>query len=115
MEFTREDTKALYQIWMSQKAKMRVTQMEMAKQLNLTQRDFSAMLRGEIPLTMAFVSQFCALMHVEPQLILPSLKAADGQAPKVVYLKTAMTIDGEIQRAYIEGNSVIVEYAHTVA
>lgn len=60
MEFTQQDTKALYQIWMSQKAKMRVTQMEMAKQLNLSQRDFSAMIRGALPLSMTFVSQFCA-------------------------------------------------------
>ncbi|QIA63060.1 XRE family transcriptional regulator [Vibrio astriarenae] len=115
MEFTQQDTKALYQIWMSQKAKMRVTQMEMAKQLNLSQRDFSAMIRGALPLTMTFVSQFCAQMHVDPKLVLPSLRSTDGDATKVVYLKTAMTIDGEIQRAYIEGNQVIVEYAHTVA
>jgi hypothetical protein len=25
-----------------------------------------------------------------------------------------MSVDGEIQNAYIEGNQVIVEYAHTI-
>ncbi len=28
--------------------------------------------------------------------------------------KPGMSVDGEIQNAYIEGNQVIVRYAHTV-
>ncbi|WP_117232770.1 helix-turn-helix domain-containing protein [Vibrio maerlii] len=115
MEFTPQDTQALYQMWMSQKAKMRLTQMEVAKRLGLSQLDFSSILRGMTPLSMGFVSQFCQLMQVEPKQFIPSLMAGSETAPKVVYLKSSMTIDGEIQRAYIEGNKVIVEYAHTVS
>ncbi|MBF4318655.1 XRE family transcriptional regulator, partial [Vibrio anguillarum] len=33
MEFSEEDRQALYNAWMSQKAKMHLTQMEMAKRL----------------------------------------------------------------------------------
>ena len=35
MEFTDQDREALYNIWMSQKAKLRLTQMEVAKRLGM--------------------------------------------------------------------------------
>lgn len=114
MEFTEQDRDALYQTWMSQKSKMRLTQMEFAKKLGINQLTFSQVLRGERPMTMSFVSQFCRLLQLEPKHTFPSLKQHNETGPKVVYLKTSMSVDGEIQNAYIEGNQVIVEYAHTV-
>lgn len=114
MEFTEQDREALYQTWMSQKSKMRITQMEFSKQLGMNQLTFSRILRGENPLTMPFISHFCRLLHLEPKHVLPSLKETMGQAPKIVYLQSRMSVDGVIQNAYIEGNQVVVEYAHTV-
>ncbi|WP_428773847.1 helix-turn-helix domain-containing protein [Vibrio sp.] len=114
MQFTQQDREALYQIWMSQKAKMRLTQMEVAKRLGLTQVQFSDMLRGDEPLSMTFVTQFCRHMHVDPKLVLPSLRNDGHSGTQAVYLQSRMTVDGEIQRAYIEGNQVVVEYVHTV-
>ncbi|MCQ6493188.1 XRE family transcriptional regulator, partial [Vibrio parahaemolyticus] len=45
MEFTELDRNALFDIWMSQKAKMHITQMEMAKRLGLCLHEFSGLLR----------------------------------------------------------------------
>lgn len=114
MEFTDKDREALYQIWMSKKSKMRLTQMEFAKKLGMNQLSFSRVLRGETPLTMSFVSHFCRLLQLNPQTTVPSLKETNDTGPKIVYLQNRMSVDGEIQNAYIEGNQVIVEYAHTV-
>ncbi|KLN65181.1 MULTISPECIES: helix-turn-helix domain-containing protein [Vibrio] len=114
MDFTDKDREALYQIWMSKKSKMRLTQMEFAKKLGMNQLSFSRVLRGETPITMSFVSHFCRLLHLEPKNVVPSLKETNENGPKVVYLQSRMSVDGEIQNAYIEGNQVIVEYAHTV-
>lgn len=114
MEFTEFDREALYQTWMSQKSRMRLTQMAFSKQLGMNQLAFSRILNGETPMTMSFVSQFCRLLNLEAQQILPSLKQGNNDGPKVVYLQSRMSVDGEIQNAYIEGNQVIVEYAHTV-
>ncbi|CAK4075466.1 helix-turn-helix transcriptional regulator [Vibrio sp. MarTm2] len=114
MEFTEQDREALYQTWMSQKSKMRLTQMEFAKKLGMNQLTFSQVLRGERPMTMSFVSHFCRHLHLEPKHTFPSLKEHREAGPRVVYLKSRMTVDGEIQNAYIEGNQVVVEYAHTV-
>ncbi|WP_070969390.1 helix-turn-helix domain-containing protein [Vibrio sonorensis] len=113
MEFTQQDREMLYQIWMSQKAKMRITQMEFAKKLGLTQLEFSNLLRGEQPLTLQFVNQFCRSLHIDAKQVIPTLKKAIQQDDKVVYLQSRMSVDGEIQRAYIEGNQVVVEYVHT--
>jgi transcriptional regulator with XRE-family HTH domain len=93
---------------------MRLTQMEFAKKLGMNQLTFSQTLRGEIPMTMSFVSHFCRHLHLEPKHTFPSLKEVNHTGPKVVYLKSRMSVDGEIQNAYIEGNQVIVEYAHTI-
>jgi transcriptional regulator with XRE-family HTH domain len=94
---------------------MRLTQMEVAKRLGLTQLDFSNLLRGDAALSMTFISQFCRQLHVDPKLVIPSLKQDAQDVPKVVYLESRMSVDGDIQRAYIEGNQVVVEYAHTVS
>ncbi len=55
MEFTEQDRNALYDTWMSQKAKMHITQMDMAKRLGLNLHEFSGLLRGNSPLTLGFV------------------------------------------------------------
>ena len=114
MEFTEKDREVLYSTWMSKKSKMRITQMEFAKKLGISQLSFSQFLRGEQPLTMSFVSQFCRLLRLDPKLTFPSLKQANDSGPKVVYLKSRLSVDGEIQNAYIEGNQIVVEYAHTI-
>lgn len=114
MEFTQQDREALYNTWMSQKSKMRLTQMEFAKKLGMNQLTFSQMLRGEQPLNMSFVSHFCRLLRLEPKQVVPSLQEQSDNGPKVVYLQSRMSVDGEIQNAYIDGNQVVVEYAHVV-
>lgn len=114
MEFTEQDREALYQTWMSKKSKMRLTQMEFAKKLGMTQLAYSQVLRGEQPMTMSFVSHFCRHLQLDPKQTFPSLREYSQTGPKVVYLKSRMSVDGEIQNAYIEGNQVVVEYAHTV-
>lgn len=47
MEFTEQDRDALYQTWMSQKSRMRITQMEFSKKLGMNQLDFSRVLKGD--------------------------------------------------------------------
>lgn len=47
MEFTEQDRMALYDLWMSQKAKMHITQMEMTKRLGLNHHEFSSLLKEE--------------------------------------------------------------------
>ncbi|MFA0079448.1 XRE family transcriptional regulator [Vibrio artabrorum] len=114
MEFSEQDREALFKTWMSHKSRMRITQMEFSKKLGMSQLDFSKVLRGQAPLTMSFVSHFCRLLHLDPKTVFPSLTENSESGPKVVYLKSVMSVDGDIQNAYIEGNQVIVEYAHTV-
>ncbi|MCG3728587.1 helix-turn-helix domain-containing protein [Vibrio cincinnatiensis] len=112
MEFNAEDRQALYNVWMSQKAKMHLTQMEMAKRLHVSQVEFSHLLRGDVPLSMAFITQFCRHLHVEPHTILPSLKQGMQGESQVISLKNRVIIDGEIQQVSIEGNQVIIDYIH---
>lgn len=112
MDFTQEDREELYQVWMSKKAKMRLMQMEVVKKLGISQKDFSDILRGNAPLTYSFVRQFCQIMRIEPQHAIPSLRNAGTVSTQPVFLKTRLSVDGEIQRAYIEGNDVVVEYVH---
>lgn len=114
MEFSAEDRQILYNVWMSQKAKMHLTQMEMAKRLGVSQIEFSRLLRGDSPLSMAFISKFCRLLHIEPHMVLPSLKNHSTNEAQIVYLKNRVTIDGEIQQVSIEGNQVVIEYIHYI-
>lgn len=114
MEFIEEDRVALYDTWMSQKAKMHITQMAMAKKLGLSQIEFSQLIRGGSQLTMGFVTQFCRLMRVEPTQILPSLIKGGLGEKQIVYLRNTISVDGTIQSVYVEGNQVIVEYSHLV-
>ncbi|MGT0150742.1 helix-turn-helix domain-containing protein [Vibrio metschnikovii] len=108
MEFSAEDRQALYNVWMSQKPKMHLTQMQMAKRLNLTQVEFSQLLRGDSPLSMTFISQFCRHLHIEPHMVIPSLKTNQ----QAISLTSRVIIDGDIQHVSIEGNQVIIEYVH---
>ncbi|MGF1697042.1 helix-turn-helix transcriptional regulator [Vibrio kyushuensis] len=114
MQFTQQDRDALYTTWMSQKAKMRLTQMEMAKKMGMTQTEFSELLRGNTELSMEFVHQFCSNLHVDAYHIVPSLKLTNKSAQQLVTLKSTISFDGEIQRVYAQGNQVVVEYVHTV-
>ncbi len=114
MEFTQQDTQALYQMWMSQKSKNAIDADGSGETPWYFTTRFLFHSKRDEATDMGFVSQFCQLMHVDAKQFIPSLMAGSEMAPKVVYLKSSMTIDGEIQRAYIEGNQVIVEYAHTV-
>ncbi|CCO45572.1 putative transcriptional regulator [Vibrio nigripulchritudo SOn1] len=114
MEFTQQDREALYQVWMSQKAKMRMTQMEITKRLGISQIEFSELLRGSAKLEPAFVEKFCAHLHVDAKAIIPSLKEISATESHVVYLQSRITVDGEIKRTYVDGNQVVVEYAHTL-
>lgn len=112
MQFNQQDQDALYQIWMSQKAKLRITQMEFAKQLGLTQLEFSQRVRGAKPLDMGFILNFCQHLGLEPSQVIPSLKSQHSLTGESVRLTTRLTVDGEIERAYIEGSQVVVEYLY---
>lgn len=114
MELTEEDRVALYNSWMSQKAKMHITQMEMAKKLSLSQVEFSDFIRGSSPLSMGFVTQFCRLMRVEPTQVLPSLHPRQLGGKQQILLKNRVVVDGVIQNVYQEGNQVIIEYSHAI-
>ncbi|PFG57874.1 hypothetical protein ATG66_0373 [Vibrio sp. ES.051] len=115
MEFTELDRSALYDIWMSQKAKMHITQMEMAKRLGLKVHEFSGLLRGNSPLTLSFVKQLCEQLHVRPSLVIPSLTERDISASGSVYLQNRVTVDGDISNVFIDGNQVVIEYVHQVS
>ncbi|MGF1754156.1 helix-turn-helix transcriptional regulator [Vibrio makurazakiensis] len=114
MEFTQQDREALYNVWMSQKAKMHMTQMEMAKKMGMTQVDFSNLIRGNASLTMGFVAAFFRLMRVEPSHYLPSLMRSPTGEQQVVYLSNRIAVDGEIQNVYVDGNQVVIEYVHAL-
>lgn len=112
MQLNENDRTALYNVWMSQKAKMQITQMEMTKRLGVSQMEFSQLLRGNAPLTMSFVSQFCQQLHVEPYNVLPTLKRQYTKGDVVVHLQSRISVDGEIQNIHVEGNQVIIDYTH---
>ncbi|EGQ7789708.1 helix-turn-helix transcriptional regulator [Vibrio cholerae] len=112
MELNQEDRRALYDVWMTKKAKMHMTQMEMTKRLGVSQGEFSELLRGDAPLSMSFVSRFCQHLHVEPHNVLPTLKRKTRSGEKLVHLQNRVTVDGDIKRVYVEGNQVIIEYTH---
>ncbi|AXY02736.1 MULTISPECIES: XRE family transcriptional regulator [Vibrio] len=115
MELTELDRNALYDIWMSQKAKMHMTQMEMAKRLGLGLHEFTALLRGNAPLTLTFVNQLCEQLHVRPSQVIPSFFERELVAPGAVYLQNRVMVDGEIRNVFIEGNQVIIEYEHQIS
>ncbi|WP_087023549.1 transcriptional regulator [Thaumasiovibrio subtropicus] len=109
MGFTEQDRQALYAIWMSQKAKMRMTQMEMAKRLEMTQSEFAALLSGKEPLNRTFINHFCDQMCINPIVVIPSLQHAHHNGERML-LKSKMVVEGDIQQIYAHGNEIVVEY-----
>lgn len=115
MQYTEQDRQVLHDTWMSYKAKMRITQIEMAKKLGLSQLVFSDILRGKLPIEHSFVNQFCSYLGVDPVLILPSLREQVGGAmPNSVMLTNTYIVDGNIRNVRYNGNQLIVEYEHNV-
>ncbi|MEZ9524176.1 helix-turn-helix transcriptional regulator [Enterovibrio norvegicus] len=112
MEFTYQDRQTLYDAWMSYKAKLRITQIEMAKRLGINQLDFSRVLRGDVPLEQGFVYRFCKEIGIEPDQSLPSLKALRNvSAPSgPVTVRTSLTVDGTISKVEYQGNQVFIEF-----
>ncbi|MFA0087781.1 helix-turn-helix domain-containing protein [Vibrio sp. 10N.261.51.F12] len=111
MNYTQQDTDALYEVWMSQKAKMHITQMEVAKRLSISQVELSNRLNGQHPLDAPFIEQFCKLLHINPNHHLPSLKGSSHiMAVDQRLFNTKLTIDGDITNVHIDGNQVTIEY-----
>ncbi len=115
MEFTQQDRNALCDTWMSQKAKMHITQMDMAKRLGLSLHEFSGLLRGNFPLTLGFINQLCEHLHVRPNQVIPTLMERDMAAIGAVLLQNRITVDGDISNVFIDGNQVVIEYVHQVS
>ncbi|MGF1681614.1 helix-turn-helix transcriptional regulator [Photobacterium makurazakiensis] len=115
MQYTEQDRRVLHDTWMSYKAKMRVTQIEMAKKLGVSQLVFSDILRGQVPLEHRFVNQFCDYIGVDPAITLPSLRnQVSANMPNSVTLKNTYIVDGDITNVRYSGNQIIVEYVHSV-
>jgi transcriptional regulator with XRE-family HTH domain len=114
MQYTEKDRRVLHDTWMSYKAKMRITQIEMAKKLELTQLEFSDILRGDSVIQQQFVNDFCGILNIDPVLILPSLREAvqKGSLANSI-IKNTFIFDGEIKKVTYVGNQLIVEYEHT--
>lgn len=112
MEFTEQDRIALYDLWMSQKAKMHITQMEMTKRLGLNHHEFSSLLRGSAPLTLGFVHQLCEQLHVQPAKVIPSLSQRNLSDSQSIFLQSRVTVDGVIKNVFVDGNQVVIEYEH---
>lgn len=113
MELSQEDRKALFSLWMSQKAKMHLTQMEMARRLGISQIEFSNIIRGNASVSMPFVNEFCKHLHVDPYTFLPSL-LVERKDHTCLTLTNTVTVDGDIQQVRVDGNQVIIEYQHRV-
>ncbi|WP_299018557.1 helix-turn-helix transcriptional regulator [uncultured Photobacterium sp.] len=115
MQYTEQDRQVLHDTWMSYKAKMRVTQIEMAKKLGLSQLVFSDILRGQVPLEHSFVNQLCDYIGVDPIITLPSLREqVAGVLPNTVTLTNTYIVDGNIRNVRYCGNQIVVEYEHSV-
>ncbi len=115
MTFTEQDREALCRTWMSYKAKMRITQIEMVKKLGISQLAFSDLLRGNGDLDSAFVHRLCQIMKVDPILTVPSLrdKATQvGGASDHVQLTQRLIFDGEITQVEYNGNELVVTFTH---
>lgn len=115
MEFTEQDRDTIYNIWMSQKAKRHLTQMEMARRLDLSVVEFSEIIRGKGVITLSFINNFFAQLELEPRAILPSLKQQIAPDNAMVFLQNRIIIDGEIQNVQVDGNQVIIDYCCKVA
>lgn len=114
MTYTEQDREALYRTWMSYKAKMRITQIEMVKKLGISQLAFSNLMRGKGDLESAFVHRFCQIMQVDPVLTVPSLRdqATQMQGNDSVQLTQRLIFDGDITHVDYQGNELVVTFTH---
>ncbi|WP_028022532.1 helix-turn-helix domain-containing protein [Enterovibrio calviensis] len=111
MEFTYHDRQTLYDAWMSYKAKLRITQIEMAKRLGVSQLDFSKTLRGDVPLDRGFVLRFCKEIGLDPNHSLPSLKSNHVSVMTGdISVNTSLTVDGKVTKVEYSDNQVFIEY-----
>ncbi len=114
MQYTEKDRQVLHDTWMSYKAKMRITQIEMAKKLSLTQLEFSNILRGNSVIQHQFVNDFCGILNIDPVLTIPSLReVAQNGGFTHATIKNTFIFDGEITKVTYVGNQLVVEYEHT--
>lgn len=115
MALSDEDRQALLNLWMSQKAKMHLTQMEIARLLGVSQIEFSNILRGNADISMQFVNEFCKYLHIDPYTFLPSLLAQRKKDSNgALTLTNTVIVDGDIQQVRVEGNQVIIEYQYQI-
>ncbi|EOD81161.1 hypothetical protein D515_04062 [Grimontia indica] len=115
MEFTYHDRQTLYDAWMSYKAKLRITQIEMAKRLGVSQLDFSKTMRGDVPMDRNFVFRFCKEMGLDPGSSLPSLKDNKNIMNNgAIVVRTSLTVDGTIAKVEYSGDQVFIEYVKEI-
>jgi DNA-binding Xre family transcriptional regulator len=112
MELLQEDLHILQNVWMSQKAKMQLTQMEMSKKLGLTQLEFSKIMKGNSELTLKFVQEFCTYLHVDPYTFLPSLINLRKECKQPILMTTSVVVGGEVQHVQVEGNKVFIQFQY---
>ncbi len=112
MEFTPEDLGVLSSVWMSQKAKMQLTQMEISRRLGMTQLEFSKIMKGNSKLTLQFVQNFCGQLHVDPYTFLPSLITLRKENKQPIIITTSVTVQGQIQNVQVENNQVLIQYQY---
>ncbi len=113
MEYTEKDRAALYDVWMSQKAKMHLTQMEMTRKLGINHNQFSGLIRGNEPLNTRFIRQLCEHLHVDPYRVIPSLSEQGIQAHgnHSLSLTNRVKVPGKVKKVYVENNEVVIEYS----
>ncbi|OOE86847.1 hypothetical protein [Salinivibrio sharmensis] len=114
MTFNDQDRQALYETWMSYKAKARITQIEMAKKLEISHLSFSRCIHGDAVLDSRFVFAFCQAMGVEPNKVIPSLRDRE-QVDQDVLVTSKVIVDGAIEAVHYEGSTVIIEYRKPLA
>ncbi|PKF50738.1 helix-turn-helix domain-containing protein [Enterovibrio nigricans] len=115
MEFTYHDRQTIYDAWMSYKAKLRITQIEMAKRLGISQLDFSKALRGDVPMEKGFVYRFCNEIGLDPDLSLPSLKNnKPAQQGGPIVIKTSFVVDGTVSKVEYSDNQVFIEFVKEI-
>ncbi|WP_394209616.1 helix-turn-helix domain-containing protein [Enterovibrio calviensis] len=111
MEFTYHDRQTLYDAWMSYKAKLRITQIDMAKRLGVSQLELSKALRGDVPMEQSFVFRLCKEIGLDPHQALPSLRNSNTNTPVgSVTVRTSLTVDGKVTKVEYSDNQVFIEY-----
>ncbi len=112
MELTQEDLGILQNVWMSQKAKMQLTQMEISRRLGLSQLEFSKIIKGNSKLTLNFVQDFCSQLHVDPYTFLPTLINSRKDNSEPILITTRVTVEGKIENVQVVNNQVLIQYQY---